>query len=162
MENRSNPLRVRLAKDRDIPRLLELLRQVNNVHQRLRPDLFLEDQTKYTEKDLEQLLRLHDAAVFVAADGQDRVRGYLICYIKQIRGSNLVSRKNMHIDDLCVDETERHSGVGRLLLEAAKAYAKEIGCTDITLNVWEGNADAMEFYANRGFAPKSHILEMKL
>lgn len=155
-------LTVRFAKEADIPRIVELLRQVNNVHQQLRPDLFLPDHTKYAAPEIKKMLRLHDTVILVTVDAQGLVLGYLFAFLKQIRGDNLVSRRSMHIDDLCVDAAVRHSGVGRRLLEQAVECAGQLGCADITLNVWEGNEDAISFYRNRGFAPKSHILEMKL
>ena len=39
---------IRRAEERDIPRLLELLKQVNEVHYKIRPDLF-KLETKYSE-----------------------------------------------------------------------------------------------------------------
>ena len=45
-------IRVRRATEKDIPRILELLVQVNMVHHLGRPDLFNGPATKYTEEEL--------------------------------------------------------------------------------------------------------------
>ena len=39
---------IRPAREGDIPRVGELLRQVNEVHHTIRPDLFKTDSRKYT------------------------------------------------------------------------------------------------------------------
>ena len=44
----------------------------------------------------------------------------------------------------------------------ATAYAKEIGCAFLTLNVWRGNDSAMRFYENAGMSPRSITMEKKL
>lgn len=52
----------------------------------------------------------------------------------------------LYIDDLCVDENSRGQHVGRKLYEYVLNYAREQGCYDVTLNVWEGNDNARAFY----------------
>ena len=48
---------VRNAKETDIPRLLELLTQVQAIHAQGRPDLFEGTHTKYRPDDLRAILR---------------------------------------------------------------------------------------------------------
>ena len=47
---------IRQANIVDIPRLIDLLHQVDMVHHRLRPDLFKPNTTKYSEQELALLL----------------------------------------------------------------------------------------------------------
>ena len=47
---------IRQASVADIPRIIDLLHQVDMVHHRLRPDLFKPDTTKYDEQELAMLL----------------------------------------------------------------------------------------------------------
>ena len=70
--------------------------------------------------------------------------------------------KTLYIDDLCVDECERGTGVGRALYEHVKAYAKEIGCYNLTLNVWECNEGAKRFYEAMGLIPRNTLMETVL
>ena len=58
--------------------------------------------------------------------------------------------KTLYIDDICVDEKARGKHVGKALYEFVRDYAKSIGCSNITLNVWEGNDAAQSFYRNMG------------
>ena len=44
-------------KEKDIPRILELLKQVLQIHADIRPDIFIPDTTKYTTDELTELLK---------------------------------------------------------------------------------------------------------
>ena len=67
--------------------------------------------------------------------------------------------QHSYIDDLCVDETCRGKGYGRLLYAAVKSYAQSIGAYHITLNVWACNPSAAAFYASIGLKPMKTMLE---
>ena len=134
----------------DIPALLELLRQVGQVHHLGRPDLFRPDAQKYDEATLAALLRRPDRPIFVAREG-DSVLGYAFCVHKETAGDPVLSdRRTLYIDDLCVDAAHRRRGVGAALLDHVRAYARGRGFDDITLNVWAFNEDARAFYAAHG------------
>ena len=151
---------IRRAEERDIPRLLELLKQVNQVHFELRPDLFKKE-TKYNANDLERLLKNEDHVIFVYDD--EGVQGYLFSEIKDYTKNQLLQPiKTLYIDDLCVDEQSRGNHVGKKLLEHAKEYAKENHFHNITLHVWEGNDSAYEFYKRNGMKEQSRTMEMIL
>ena len=62
---------VRFACEKDIPRMLELLKQVGQVHHEIRPDLFRAGAQKYDEAALKQLLANPDRPIFAAeVDGK--------------------------------------------------------------------------------------------
>ena len=67
--------------------------------------------------------------------------------------------KTLFIDDLCVDETCRGKHVGQALYNFALQYAKEQGCYNITLNVWEGNDGARAFYERMGMRVQETRME---
>ena len=48
---------IRKAKEKDIPRILELLEQVLQIHADIRPDIFIPGTTKYTIDELRELLK---------------------------------------------------------------------------------------------------------
>ncbi len=144
-------IRVRRAEVKDIPKMQDLLTQVCNVHSAGRPDIFKKDSQKYTGQELELLIADETRPIFVGVDEEDRVVGYGFCVLIEYKDNNVIAdRKELYIDDLCVDESARRSGVGGILFEHIKAYAKEIGCYHVTLNVWACNESAMRFYESRG------------
>jgi GNAT superfamily N-acetyltransferase len=55
-----------------------------------------------------------------------------------------------YISALVTSESARRKGVGRKLVEAAKAWAREQGCTRITVTSAEHRADAHAFYPSCG------------
>ena len=48
---------IRRANENDIPRLLELLEQVLQIHADIRPDIFIPGTTKYTNEELSQMIK---------------------------------------------------------------------------------------------------------
>ena len=152
---------IRLAENRDIPGIIALLYQVGGVHHHIRPDIFRDKALKYTPEELDVLLRDPLRPVFVAEEGQ--VLGYCFCILKDYTHSGvLTSRKELYIDDLCVEESCRGQQVGRKLYDFACGFGREQGCEFLTLNVWCGNDSAMAFYQHRGLTPRSITMEQRL
>ena len=153
---------IRLADNNDIPGIISLLKQVGQVHHGIRPDIFQGCCQKYDEAALAELLKDDNRPIFVADDG-GFVAGYCFCVLRQFSGDGVMTdRKELYIDDLCVDENRRGQRIGSLLYDYTLAYAKEIGCQFVTLNVWCGNDSAMKFYENAGLTPRSITMETKL
>ena len=151
---------IRHAEEKDLPRLSALLLQVLTVHHDIGPDLFKPNCTKYNERELAALIENPLRPVFVYEDENGVVQGYAFCVIEQHPGNNILTDiKTLYLDDLCVDENCRGQGVGRKLYEYVKTYAKEQGCHNLTLNVWEGNDDAISFYRNLGLKPYKYGME---
>jgi ribosomal protein S18 acetylase RimI-like enzyme len=152
---------IRKADKSDIKRIIELLHQVNMVHHVIRPDLFKPNTTKYNEQELELLLNDVSKPVFVLDDGE--VQGYAFCQITEVKDNQLLEDiKTLYIDDICVDEKARGKHVGKALYEYVRDYAQSIGCNNITLNVWEGNAPALRFYQSMGMQVQKTTMEILL
>ena len=140
---------VRKAEKRDIQAIIGLLHQVDMVHHIIRPDLFKPYTTKYNEQELEALLADDSKPIFVYDNGE--VLGHAFCQVTEVKDDKLLQDiKTLYIDDICVDEKARGKHVGKALYEFVRDYAKSIGCSNITLNVWEGNDAAQSFYRNMG------------
>ena len=152
---------IRRAEISDIPHILDLLVQVCNVHQDIRPDIFKRDGVKYTESDLRELLTDESRPVWCAVeDGQ--FLGYCFCQWEETPDSSVgFPRKELYIDDLCVDEAARGQGVASALFRHVTEIAKAEGASFITLNVWQGNS-ALQFYEKMGMTPRKTTLELRL
>lgn len=144
-------LNIRKAENRDIPRILELLSQVLEVHAKGRPDLFKSGTTKYSEAELAEIIADAERPIFVAEDSENgEVKGYAFCVFQRHNERNTPDFTTLYIDDLCVDEKSRGLHVGRSLYEYVLKFAKESGCYNVTLNVWACNEAAMRFYEKCG------------
>ena len=152
---------IRRATQEDIPAILRLLEQVLAVHHQGRPDLFREKGTKYSGPELAQMLGQADAPIFVLEEGGS-VAGYLIGQIIRADGAAQEPITTLYVDDLCVDESARGKGIGRQLMEYARDYAREQGCHNLTLHVWEGNPGAQAFYESLGMKTQYTCLEWVL
>ncbi|MBR3433675.1 MAG: GNAT family N-acetyltransferase [Bacteroidaceae bacterium] len=152
---------IRRACPKDIKRIIKLLHQVNMVHYEIRPDLFKPLTTKYDEQELESILKDDNKPVFVYDDGE--VRGYAFCQLTEVRDNLLLQDcKSLYIDDICVDEQARGRHVGKALYEYVCEFARQAGCHNITLNVWEGNEAALSFYRNMGMLIQKTTMEVIL
>lgn len=153
---------IRIAENRDIPAILELLRQVGQVHHDVRPDLFRDGAQKYDTPALEALLKDQNRPIFVA-EAEGRVEGYCFCIRKSTRDDPVLwNEEELYIDDLCVDEKSRGKGAAQALYRYAVDYARKIGCDSVTLNVWEGNDRARAFYEKQGLTPRKTMMEYRL
>lgn len=131
------------------------------VHHVLRPDLFKPHTTKYNEQQLSTMLVDDSKPIFVYDDGG--VLGYAFCQITEVRGNQLLEDiKTLYIDDICVDEKARGHHIGKGLYEHVRDYAQSIGCNNITLNVWEGNAPALRFYQSVGMRVQKTTMEVSI
>ena len=156
-------MKIRKAEEKDIPRLLTLLGQVLQIHAEIRPDIFIPGTTKYTPCELAALLQQADKPIYVAADAGDVCIGYAFCQIKeQPFSTNMVPFTSLFIDDLCVDKQARGQHIGESLFAYVKQQAKALGCYEVTLNVWAGNASAEHFYEKMGMKTKERQMEFIL
>ena len=140
---------IRRSEKKDIQGLINLLYQVDAVHNGIRPDLFKGNTSKYTEQELEEIINDDSKPIFVYDDG--KILGHAFCQISEVKNHRLLQDvKTLYIDDICVDEQSRGHHIGKALYEYVRDYAKSIGCHNITLNVWEGNDSAYNFYKQMG------------
>lgn len=153
---------VRFANEKDIPQMLDLLRQVGQVHHEIRPDLFRAGAQKYDEAALRRLLTDETRPIF-AGVAEDKMVGYAFCILQELKNDPvLCDRKTLYIDDLCVDENVRGGGVARAIYEAVVDYARQLHCDAVTLNVWCGNDRAQRFYEKCGLKPQKIGMELTL
>ncbi|MDO5797713.1 MAG: GNAT family N-acetyltransferase [Eubacteriales bacterium] len=151
---------IRKAEEKDIPRIMELLEQVLQIHADIRPDIFIPGTTKYTVAELTELLKNEEKPIYVAVNEADVCVGYAFCQLQeQPFSNNMVPFKSLFIDDLCVDQQVRGQHIGERLFEFIKKEARKMNCYEVTLNVWTGNTAAEKFYEKIGMKTKERQME---
>lgn len=153
---------IRRAAAADLDAVVKLLYEVQEVHAKGRPDLFIRGGRKYSNEEVLQIFSDPKRPVLVA-ERDGKVVGYAFCIFEQTPpSSSLQPMKTLYLDDLCVDEACRGRHVGTALYEAVLALAKESGCDRVTLNVWSLNDSAMRFYEQRGMRRLKVTMEQML
>ena len=150
---------IRKAEPRDLDAVNRLLGQVLAIHHAGRPDLFRPVGKKYTDEELLGIFDDPQTPVFVYED-DGVVLGYAFCAIIHQESGSLMPLTTLYLDDLCVDETARGKHIGKSLFEHVKAFAKEMGCYNITLHAWALNPDAVAFYKAMGMDFQYYSMEL--
>lgn len=144
---------IRFAKPADVPGILNLLRQVGQVHHQGRPDLFRNGAQKYGASGILSLMNSPQTPIFVAVE-ERKVLGYCFCRMEIFDHDPVMNNRiTLYIDDLCVEETRRGQHIGEQLYRQVEQYARQRKCQAITLNVWAFNEKALAFYEKMGLKP---------
>lgn len=152
-------MKIRKAEKKDAPRINELLKIIAELHHEGRPDIYAGG-FKYSVKDIEKKLSDDSELILVAVNDDDYVLGYTMSKLYEVQPKGvLAGYKKMYIDDVCVDESFRHEGVGRALLLATREYAEKAGCHLAELNVWAFNENAVKFYESCGMKKQRIYME---
>ena len=77
-------MEIRFANTGDIPRMIDLLQQVGEVHHQIRPDLFRAGAQKYDEEALKKLLA-DPSRPIVAGVVDGKMVGYAFCILQDVK-----------------------------------------------------------------------------
>lgn len=151
---------IRKARRSDSDALARLLCEADELHARLMPGYFRRPTRPTRARDqLERILDAIDQGLYVAEDPEAGVCGLVHVQLYDTPAiASMVPKRRAHIDNLVVTEGMRRRGLGRRLVEAAIAWAREQGAAEILLTVWAGNEAAERFYDALGFARVSTVL----
>ena len=153
---------VRFAEERDLPRVNEIRRQVNELHVNGRPDVFRPGFCPEMRERVYEIWRSADSDVIVAE------RDGTICgmagveYLNKPESPYSRARKIYHVMEFGVDEAFRRQGVGRELMDFIRADAMDKGFSRIELDMWTFNEAAGKFYEAVGFRTFRRLMECDL
>lgn len=152
---------IRKAELKDIGAIGRILCQVNDVHAQGRPDIFIEGKRKFNDEELKEILSNDELEFYVYEE--DEVCAYACIEMHEYpKSENRHARKEIYVEDLCVDENYRHKGIATKLLDYISELGKQRGCDALTLNVWACNKGAEAFYKIYGMQPFKTVMEKKL
>lgn len=151
---------IRKAGLNDIPSISELYREQFREMAKLIPDFIKEgDQSiEFLEKTI-----LNDESDILVYDYDDKVVGFVLLQAK-IRPDFdfMLPGKFCYIMDIIITEKYRNKGFGTALMNSAKDWAKEQGCSFINLDVLTNNPKAISLYEKLGFMPKAQEMYCKI
>lgn len=147
----------RRALGTDLPQILQLMEQVDDLHREALPWLLRKVDDPRPGESLDGFLSEPDKATFVI--GNERLLGVIMVFIRNPNPLPIVRPTRVaEIDVLVVDTAQRRQGVGRQLVQTALAWAQEHGATRTELGVYEFNDTARAFWSALGFETLSRRL----
>lgn len=148
-----------LARAGDWEEVKRLSVQIHDLHVAWRPDIYFHCDEPYPkEKFLEDIAM---RTVYVARIA-DAVVGYVILSFLNKGGPGTVSKKQMRLESICVDEALRGKGLGKAMAADVRALAKAFGCREIILSVHPENDEAVGFYQKCGFRIRTIGMDMTI
>jgi ribosomal protein S18 acetylase RimI-like enzyme len=147
---------IREATGEDYRHLCVVLREIDSLHQRSLPDVFLKyPKPVWPKKFVLDTLSDDDAELFIA-ESEGQVVGILRVVIRQSPDLPfLVPRRYAYIDTVVVMENIRRAGIGKALMQRAQRWAMDKKVQQVRLNVWEFNEEAIRFYKSLGYVCKT-------
>lgn len=149
---------IRLAENKDIPKINELRQQVNTIHVQGRPDIFKPGFCEELQDYATLYLQSDNNDIFVDEREGIIVGMVMVDYISKPESPYGFAREYCHIAEICVDENWRRKGVAHELMDNVRSEARKRGMTKIELDVWSFN-DALGFYESEGFHVYRRFLE---
>ena len=150
---------VRFAEEKDLDRVNQLRKQVNDIHVEGRPDVFKAGFGAEIRGLARDMIEGENSNILVAE------REGMICgmacvdYVDKPETPFGNARRFCHVGEIAVDEKYRRQGVAKELLEFIIADAKRRNLSKIELSVWAFNDAALEFYHSVGFCETRKWLE---
>lgn len=150
------------AEEKDLVRVNELRKQVNDIHVEGRPDVFKAGFG--TElRDFARVIMNGENSNIIVAERNGVICGMAcVDYVNKPETPFGNARKYYHVQEIAVDEAFRRQGVARELFEFMKADAASRGLSKIELDVWAFNESAIEFYGAMGFKETRIWMEYNL
>lgn len=143
-------MKVRKAESKDKAKIIEILMQMQELHNKNRPDIFKKQNKQEVEKEVDEIIENSKKHILVTTDIEDNILGLCIFKIKEIKeNSNLKDAKILYIEKIGVDIQKQRKGIGKLMMDEIKKTANDSNCDRIELNCWSFNKIATEFYKSQ-------------
>jgi GNAT superfamily N-acetyltransferase len=141
---------VRMATGQDVPRILELYRQLDINPTHVEPsNPSLED----CRRSFAEMSAVPGYQLLVAEE-EGKVVGTMVLVI--LPGLSHGASPFAVVEYVVVDEAHRRRGIGKLLMDYVILRCKEAGCYKIMLTSDKRREQAHQFYRSLGFEASAH------
>jgi ribosomal protein S18 acetylase RimI-like enzyme len=146
-------MEIRPATESEIPILASLHAYVHDPHVQAEPERYRPTHREHVEARFQTVLESDATVVFLAVMAGEPV-GYAVAEIIQNQGHTFrAPERYLLVDQIAVVSTNRRQGVGRVLMDAIDAHARDNGLDRVELDVRAHNRQALAFYESLGYAP---------
>lgn len=137
-------LRIRAAKESDVPMILDFIRQLAGYER-------LSHAVAATEQALrETLFGARPYAEVLVAHWDEEPAGFALFFHNY---STFLAKPGIYLEDLFVNPSARGRGIGKALLTRLAELAIERHCGRVEWSVLDWNAPSIEFYRRMGATP---------
>jgi ribosomal protein S18 acetylase RimI-like enzyme len=155
-------MNIRQARHTDLDDLVELNRDVQEMHVGFRPSVFKSTSDHDMTPALSEFIDSDCFHTFIAEDN-GRAIGYVIAEFRhQKENAFKYSRDYLRIHQIAVAPSHRRKGVATALLNHAQALAEQAGVTRLEIDVYTTNQDAKVFYTAQGFRTFRELMEKEI
>jgi ribosomal protein S18 acetylase RimI-like enzyme len=148
---------IREATEKDIPRILELYRQLTITTSPTEHN-YSADLDVY-RRSFAKIESLTGYELLVAEEKSEVVGTIVLIIVPNLSHKALPWAA---VENVVVDERYRRQGIGRLLMDYATARAKEAGCYKIQLISDKRRTEAHKFYRTLGYQASGHGFRLYL
>jgi ribosomal protein S18 acetylase RimI-like enzyme len=154
---------VRKATENDMDGICLLSNEINADHYMNLPGDFSEpDGSNRDEPYWRGFISAEKSTVFVAVHDDILVGVVALKVTDSAPFPFIKSRLVGHLATIVVGRKYQGKGIGRSLMQAAEAFAAEMGAEDIKLEVMAFNSNALSFYKELGYGNFSYLLSKSL
>lgn len=136
----ANPVTIRVGRKEDLPRTLELIKELATYERAPHEVITTVEQMERDGFGPQPIF-----GSFVA-EREGRIIGISLYYWRYSTWKG----KRLYLEDIIVTESERGKGAGKLLFDRTMQHALDEGCTGMMWQVLEWNEPAINFYKKYG------------
>jgi len=152
---------IRKATMDDIDALVELNRQIGELHFRHAPNVFAKPSAE--EKQFLADVLADDERLFIVVLVDSLVSGFLTAMIARNEAVPFLNKAPVcRVNTIVVDQQHQALGLGKNLMQQCQTWAIESGAEEMRLEVMEFNHSAQQFYDNLGFHTQSRIMSKRV
>ena len=144
---------IREGTQADVDAMLALWRALEQIQGGHRLFPMVEDaETRITVLFREAIADPDSAALVI--EGHEGLLGMAIVRVTEQGHHSMSNARVVELSRVVVKEEARGQGLGRNLIDAAAAFAKERGATFLTAKLFTGNTEGRAFWERLGFVPR--------
>ena len=154
---------IRAATIDDYSAVCQLLHELDDLHVRIRPDVFRPIRGSIRPREqIAHFIDADDGEILLAEVGTDIVGLATIQIMDRPSVPMLQPRQSAVMDNLVVSQKFQRMGIGKQLLDRAVAWTRSRMIPLIDINVWIENETGMSFFTANGFTPLCQRMELRI
>lgn len=151
---------IRKADITDYDTVADFSKKAFLYHVENRSDI-LRNAPELSKKEFKKILKNKNWLIFLAQK-DEKVVGHCKALIREVADECWSPMKMIFIYEMYVSPSYARQGTASRLLEEIKTTAKNIGASQVELDVWSFNEAAINLYSKAGFTPQRIKMELKL